>query len=279
MCGLIPLFFSDFAVAQSGALTITADRTSVKAGEDIHFRLDSNRQPSYCGIRIEYQGTSDPPTLIRMNHQGNEFPHVFSKTFHSTGTVRVTATGAKVSSALGCIGNASVVVEVSEEQKTTPGEDTFESVRTEAVSGDVVAMNLLANHLAIRGDDREALIWFERAAQAGSAQAMNSAGYMYQEGRGSPQDHAAAIRMFEKSMKLGNPHAMRNLGLLYFKGLGVQPNKSLAYVYFSLAATNAKDKALREEIALERDAMAKELTLPELAESQKEARRLADQIQ
>src|SRR4029077_6180349 len=61
---------------------------------------------------------------------------------------------------------------------------------------------------------------FNRAADLGSAAAMNNIGALYANGRGVTQDYAEAKRWYEQAAAAGSSFAMNNLGNLYLNGNG-----------------------------------------------------------
>jgi TPR repeat protein len=64
-------------------------------------------------------------------------------------------------------------------------------------------------------DYPKALGLFEKAAAAGSVDAMCNVGWMHSHGLGAPVDYAEAMRWYRKSADLGSPVAMVNIGALY----------------------------------------------------------------
>ena len=69
---------------------------------------------------------------------------------------------------------------------------------------------------------KDAMSWFRKAADLGSASAMNNIGIIYECGLGTEQDYKEAMQWYRKSADLGNTLAMLNLSLLYFNGWGVE---------------------------------------------------------
>lgn len=53
----------------------------------------------------------------------------------------------------------------------------------------------------------DALEWFNKAVEAGSAQAMCNLAYMYQKGQGVEKDEAEAQRLLKQAEALGEPRA------------------------------------------------------------------------
>ena len=70
-------------------------------------------------------------------------------------------------------------------------------------------------------DYAKALVWLEKAAAKGNADAQNNLGHMYSEGLGVTQDYAKALEWYEKSAANGSAEAQHNIAYMYEKGLGV----------------------------------------------------------
>ena len=71
----------------------------------------------------------------------------------------------------------------------------------------------------LKKDDVQAVFWYRRAASAGDRIAMTNLGWMYQNGRGGlRQDDVQAVVWFRKASALGEPHAMINLAGMYEQG-------------------------------------------------------------
>ena len=88
-------------------------------------------------------------------------------------------------------------------------------------------------------DYAEAVKWYRKAADQGSAIAQNNLGEMYYNGAGVSQDYAEALRLFLKAADRGIPSALSSLGNMYYKGEGVPKDDIEAYAWYNLAA--AKD--------------------------------------
>jgi TPR repeat protein len=82
-------------------------------------------------------------------------------------------------------------------------------------------------------DYAKAREWYEKA---GDSYAMNSLGVLYENGRGVPQDFGKAREWYEKAVAADNSDAMRNLGLLYKNGWGVPQDYTKARECFEQAA-------------------------------------------
>jgi TPR repeat protein len=60
-------------------------------------------------------------------------------------------------------------------------------------------------------DYAQARRWYQKAADAGSAEAMYRLGEMYEEGEGVTQDYAQARRWYQKAADAGNSEARQAL--------------------------------------------------------------------
>ena len=70
-------------------------------------------------------------------------------------------------------------------------------------------------------DEREALKWYKRAADAGNLDAMNDVGYYYQYGLGDlRKDEVEALKWYRVAADAGHATAMNNVGYYYQYGLG-----------------------------------------------------------
>ncbi len=272
---------SDICFSASALVSLIASPSPASINQPVTITVNGDGD-TYCGIHVEYSDGS-PKTLIRISHEGSKFPYSFTKTFTAAGPVKIEVKGGRVSSALGCSGSANTALliqapptqAVQLPKQATPA---IADVRNKARAGDVEAMYTLANVLANNKEDAEAFRLFLAAARKSHVKAMNSTGFMYEEGRGVLQDHKEAAEWYRKATLRGNADAMVNRGVLLFKGLGLPANKSQAYAYFSLGATYAVDPSLRDEAAKFRDDAAKQLTSQQITAAQVEAKKLASQI-
>ena len=93
-----------------------------------------------------------------------------------------------------------------------------------------------ARALSKSGDDKQADVWFRKAAAAGSFAAMDGLGYLMEIGKGETRDFAAAMVWYRKAAAGGNTTAMHRIGSLYSKGLGVTESDQEAYGWFLKSA-------------------------------------------
>jgi hypothetical protein len=107
---------------------------------------------------------------------------------------------------------------------------------------------------------------FARAAR-GDANAQARLGFMYEYGRGVPQDYQLAVRWYLSAAVQGQPNAQFELGLMYDKGHGVPPSSTVAYKWLNLAAAHAPPH-LREYYLRIRDAVSGKLSAAQVDEGQ-----------
>src|SRR5215468_11589494 len=88
-----------------------------------------------------------------------------------------------------------------------------------------------------RGDYATAMRLWQPFADQGNADAQSRLGFMYQNGRGVPQDDAAAATWYQKAADQGNADAQVYLGLFYAEGRGgLQKDDRESTRLFKLAA-------------------------------------------
>jgi TPR repeat protein len=104
-------------------------------------------------------------------------------------------------------------------------------------------------------------------AERGDPHAQSKLGFMYQVGRGVPQNSRLAAAWLYRAACQGEPTAQYLLGLLYNKGHGVPVDYVLAYMWLNLAAA-AAPPASRAASARMRDAVATKLAPETLAKAQ-----------
>jgi hypothetical protein len=97
-------------------------------------------------------------------------------------------------------------------------------------------------------------------AQHGNPEAQTYVAFMFQNGRGLPQNNAAAAHWYRAASEQGVPVAQFMLGLMYDKGHGVPQDYVLAYKWLNIASARATPRE-REYWVRIRDAVANKLTL------------------
>ena len=118
-----------------------------------------------------------------------------------------------------------------------------------------------------RGDYATALRLWHSLAKQGGAYAQLSLGFMYNRGRGVPQDYVEAVKWFRLAADQGLDTAQYNLGMMYANGHGVPLDYVSAHMWLNLSAAQGLQIA-----ANFRDDFSKLMTPAQIAEAQKLAR-------
>ena len=102
------------------------------------------------------------------------------------------------------------------------GEGQARSLFQKAEAGDVNAQLTIAKCFMDVAEQPYALPWYERAAQAGSSQALHELTYFY-EGRyvGVEADPEKAEQVRREALEMNNPEAILKLASQYYSGDGV----------------------------------------------------------
>jgi uncharacterized protein len=121
-----------------------------------------------------------------------------------------------------------------------------------------------------RGDFVRASSIFIPLAERGNSVAQAYLGFMFETGRGVPQNYSEAAMWYRRSAEQGNGAAQYSLGLLYDKGFGVPRDDVEAHRWLNLSTSlaSSRDRAGRERI---RDAIATKLSREEMALSRTRA--------
>ena len=108
----------------------------------------------------------------------------------------------------------------------------------------------------------------------GLADAQHNLGFMYDKGRGVPQDYAMAVSWYRKAAEQGNAGAQLNLGVMYANSKGVTQDYVQAHKWMKLAASrfDASEKEARNIAVKNRDLVASKMTPAQIAEAQMLAR-------
>ena len=114
-----------------------------------------------------------------------------------------------------------------------------------------------------RGDYATMLQLLRPIAERGDAQAQNSLGAMYYNGKGVVKDFKEAVKWYRLAAAQGNISAQLNLASMYYEGEGVAENLVRAHMWLSIAAAQGSPDAARM-----RDVVSKDLTARQLTEAQ-----------
>ncbi len=91
--------------------------------------------------------------------------------------------------------------------------------------------------------DKQAVKWFQKAAEQGQVDAQNNLGVMYSNGQGVLQDYEQAVEWYRKAAEQGYTSAQNNLGVMYQKGQGVLKDPKQAIKWYRRAAEEGEASA------------------------------------
>ena len=103
-------------------------------------------------------------------------------------------------------------------------------------------------------------------AEQGQAAAQTYLGFMFETGRGVPQNYTEAAMWYRRAAEQGDSLAQYSLGLLYDKGQGVPRDIVEASKWLNLSTAAAPPRA-REARARIRDAVTGKMTRGEIAQA------------
>ena len=131
------------------------------------------------------------------------------------------------------------------------------------VSADAATVNQAVSAFT-RGDYARASSILIPLAERGDAAAQAYLGFMFETGRGVPQNYSEAAMWYRRASEQGNGTAQYALGLLYDKGYGVPRDEVEAHRWLNLSTSLAspRDRERRERV---RDAIASKMSREEIA--------------
>ncbi len=91
--------------------------------------------------------------------------------------------------------------------------------------------------IGIGKNEKDAVLWYGKAASQGNSGAQFNLGVLYEHGRGTDVDFAKANEWYRKASVQGDALAMGNLGMLYVRAQGVKENKTAGVALLMLSAT------------------------------------------
>lgn len=107
---------------------------------------------------------------------------------------------------------------------------------------------------------------FTPLAERGAPSAQAYLGFMYETGRGVPQNYTDAAMWYRRAAEQGDSLAQYSLGLLYDRGQGVPQDIVEASKWLNLATAGAP-RGAREARSRMRDAVTSKMTRGEIAEA------------
>jgi len=119
-----------------------------------------------------------------------------------------------------------------------------EELERAAEGGSAEAQNALGLILCFGHDEpRAAAEWFARAGDQNHPEALRSLGYLFEGGRGVPNDDAQAAEFYRRAAELGDPFAQFNLAVLLDQGRGVARDPATAMHWLTQAARQGMPEA------------------------------------
>ncbi|WP_246767795.1 tetratricopeptide repeat protein [Bradyrhizobium sp. CCBAU 53340] len=103
-------------------------------------------------------------------------------------------------------------------------------------------------------------------AERGNAAAQTYVGFLFETGRGVPQNYTEAAMWYRRAAEQGDSRAQYSLGLLYDRGQGVPQDIVEASKWLNLS-TAASPPRVRESRARIRDAVTTKMTRGEIAQA------------
>lgn len=103
-------------------------------------------------------------------------------------------------------------------------------------------------------------------AERGNVAAQSYLGFLFETGRGVPQNYTEAAMWYRRAAEQGDSRAQYSLGLLYDRGQGVPQDIVEASKWLNLS-TSASPPRVRESRARIRDAVTTKMTRGEIAQA------------
>jgi len=119
-----------------------------------------------------------------------------------------------------------------------------------AAAGSPEAQNALGLLICFGHDEPAAAAeWFELAAEQNHAEALRTLGYLWEGGRGVPQDETRAAECYRRAAELGDPFAQFNYAIMLADGRGASRDRNAAVDWLRRAAQQGMTEA-NEPLAL-----------------------------
>jgi uncharacterized protein len=111
---------------------------------------------------------------------------------------------------------------------------------------------------------------FIALAEQGEPSAQAYLGFMFETGRGVPQNYTEAAMWYRRAAEQGDSLAQYSLGLLYDRGFGVPRDIVEANKWLNLSAAAAPPRAREARVRI-RDAVTTKMTRGEIAQARRRA--------
>lgn len=107
-----------------------------------------------------------------------------------------------------------------------------------------------------------------RLAARGNVRAQTKLGYLFEIGKGFPQNYVQAVYWYRRAAEQGDPNAQYLLAYSLNIGRGTPPDWVEAYMWMNLSAAHTKDGDERAFRFRMRDAIATKLSPPQIDQAQ-----------
>lgn len=128
----------------------------------------------------------------------------------------------------------------------TPVEAAANQLLQQAEQGDAKAQFKVGLWMEKSKRFADALVWYERAAQQGNAEAQNNLGTLIYNGRGCKPDYKTAAYWLSKAAEQGLPQGLASMGSLYYYGVGVPKNERKGIALLRAGARKGNPKAIEK---------------------------------
>ena len=98
-------------------------------------------------------------------------------------------------------------------------------------------------------DNKQAVYWFEQAAERGDVVALTRLGFLHFYGKGTEQSHEKALALYRQAAEQGYGPAQFNLASMYRKGQGTEVNEEEAVSWYRRAAANGMRSQAQKVLA------------------------------
>lgn len=147
----------------------------------------------------------------------------------------------------------------------------FDETLVKANGGDLTAQmeagNAYAKGLGVEKNPKEAVAWYEKAADQGNADAQLALGNLLIGGKGVPRDSKRAASYFLLAADQGKTAAQVQMARMLLSGAGVAKNERNAYMWARIAAEQG-DKSAKGIIS----SLTARLPKEEIAKAEAEAK-------
>jgi WD40 repeat protein len=135
-------------------------------------------------------------------------------------------------------------------------ESSSEKLLIEAADGgNAPAQRYLARSLLLKGNEPQSAAYFQKAAQAGTAEAYTDLGWLSLYGLGKAQDSSEAQRLFQLAIAKGDGAGHTGLGWMKEFGIGTASNVDEAFVEYDRAIELIGKEGGDASLAIERRAI------------------------